>query len=129
MTRDTPAQPAQHMRHHESCDTFTTVTFCSHHPMLMWTVCSCLRYPTTPFLSVASHIQYIYITLHFAPTFFPFPCSVFFSFYIFVDNEGIAMREGATCSSGSEGSEAEEVVWCCLVISIDRWFGLVLFPS
>jgi len=33
------------------------------------------------------------------------------------------------CGSGSEGSEAEEVVWCCLVISIDRWFGFVLFPS
>ena len=28
-----------------------------------------------------------------------------------------------------EGSEAVEPVWCCLVVSIDRWFGFVLFPS
>jgi hypothetical protein len=33
------------------------------------------------------------------------------------------------CSSGSAGLEAEEEVWCCMVISIDRWFGFMLFPS
>jgi hypothetical protein len=84
--------------HRESGDTFATVTLHSHCPMSVWSVCPCLC-STTVFLSIASHIQYIYITLHFAPTFFLFPCSVFFSFYIFVGDEGVAMREGGTCGS------------------------------
>lgn len=37
------------------------------------------------------------------------------------------MREGGTCDSGLAGSEAEEVVWLCLVISVDRQFSFVLF--
>jgi hypothetical protein len=37
----------------------------------------------------------------------------------------VPLSPGARCGSSSEGSEA---VWCCLVLSIDRWFGFVLFP-
>jgi hypothetical protein len=78
--------------HRESCDTFTTVTFHSHYLMSMWTVCSCLWYSAALFLSVASYIQYIYITLHFASTFLP--CSVFFLVLCFCRQQGHHHRGG-----------------------------------
>ena len=33
------------------------------------------------------------------------------------------------CGRGSESSEAVEVVWSCLVLSVDSLFGCVLFPN
>src|SRR5882762_7585513 len=116
MTKDTPAHFAQRTdhAHREICNTFATVAFCSHHPMPIWTFCSCLLYLTTQFFSVASHIKYIYITLYVTSTFLP--CSAFFSFHICVGDEGVALREGGTWGSVG-GSRA-----CgpCLVL-----FGLV----
>ena len=54
MPRDTPAHFSQHTDS-ETCNTFATVAFHSHHLMPMWTVFSCLWYPSTQFLSIVSH--------------------------------------------------------------------------
>ena len=94
------------------------------------TVCSCLWYFATPFLSIALHIKYIYITLHFTTT-FSF-CSVFFLFYIFCrwwgwlvvvgqsfeSQRGHHYEEGGTC--GSVGcSRGPDDVCLCLALFID----------
>jgi hypothetical protein len=39
------------------------------------------------------------------------------------------MREGGTCGSGSEGSEAEAIVCCCLAGSVDSLSCFVSFPN
>ena len=37
------------------------------------------------------------------------------------------MREGGTCGSGLEGLEVVALVCCCLVVSLDRLSGFLLF--
>ena len=46
-------------------------------------------------------------------------------FQVFVGDEGVAMREGGTCGSGSE---AEAIVCCCLADPVDSLLCFMLFP-
>jgi hypothetical protein len=73
---------------------------------------------------ITTYITYIYLRHAFSFDFHSF--TIIFLFFVFVVNEGIALREGGICGRGLEGLEG---VWSCLVVSIDRQFSFVLFPN
>jgi hypothetical protein len=49
--------------------------------------------------------------------------------YLAIRSEWAKTWACTRCVRGSEGSEAVEVVWSCLVLSVDSLFGSVLFPN